>query len=152
MDLKNISKLLLLILSTFRNLHAFKKVLVPAVYKEWVNGLPWWMNQTVLNTYGVDETFVYQKLDPKLPNFISTNRGTEAGVYLRYIVDHYDNLPDVMIFIHAHPEDHSPNWLQLIRCINPNATYMNINLSQQMCRSTIAWSDMLLSSFELSSL
>ncbi|KAL9110011.1 MAG: hypothetical protein Q9227_005350 [Pyrenula ochraceoflavens] len=31
-----------------------------------------------------------------------TNKGHEVMIYLSYIVDHYDNLPDIMIFMHAH--------------------------------------------------
>jgi hypothetical protein len=30
------------------------------------------------------------------------NKGNEAMVYLSYIIDHYDKLPDISIFIHAH--------------------------------------------------
>jgi hypothetical protein len=33
---------------------------------------------------------------------LSTNKGREAVVYLRYIVDHYANLPSLIAFIHAH--------------------------------------------------
>jgi len=29
------------------------------------------------------------------------NKGREAMVYLSYIIDHYDNLPDVSLFVHA---------------------------------------------------
>jgi hypothetical protein len=30
------------------------------------------------------------------------NKGHEASVYLTYIVNNYDELPDIMVFIHAH--------------------------------------------------
>ncbi|KIV82142.1 hypothetical protein PV11_04270 [Exophiala sideris] len=30
------------------------------------------------------------------------NKGNEAMVYLTYIIDHYDNLPDVVLFFHPH--------------------------------------------------
>ena len=33
---------------------------------------------------------------------IVPNRGAEAMAYLSAIIDHYDNLPDLMIFMHAH--------------------------------------------------
>ena len=44
--------------------------------------------------------YLYQRLDPSKPNFVK-NRGTEGGVFLRYIVDHYDSFPDVAIFVHG---------------------------------------------------
>jgi hypothetical protein len=116
----------------------FTKVLFPSVFKEYVNGAPAWLtNEEVKSKYGYS-TFLYQKLYPNESNYIAVNRGTEAGVYLRYIVDHYDDLPDLMIFVHAHPEHHQPHWLEMIGCINPNATYLNINF-QNVCRYTNNW-------------
>ncbi|KAL1841940.1 hypothetical protein VTK73DRAFT_3355 [Phialemonium thermophilum] len=37
-----------------------------------------------------------------LPLTVPVNKGNEAMVYLTYIVDHYDALPDVVFFHHAH--------------------------------------------------
>ena len=38
------------------------------------------------------------------PEFINLeNTGREAGTYLQYILDNYDNLPDVTIFSQADP-------------------------------------------------
>lgn len=34
---------------------------------------------------------------------LPANKGHEAMVYLTYIIDHYDNLPDVVLFFHPHP-------------------------------------------------
>lgn len=117
---------------------AFTKVLVPSFHKEWISGMPdWAINTTIMEEYGYIP-FLYQKLYPNQPNFISTNRGGESGVYLRYIVDHYDNFPDIAIFVHAHPEDHQPDWLKMIKCISPNATYFNFN-NKQLCRPTSMW-------------
>jgi hypothetical protein len=108
-------------------LEAFRKVVVPSVYKEWVKGRPdWATNVTLQQQYGYS-VFQYQKLDPAGPHYLPFNRGTESGVYLRYIVDHYDDFPDVAIFVHAAPEDHQPKWLEHIGCISPTATYYNIN-------------------------
>jgi hypothetical protein len=107
----------------------FTKVLVPAVYREYLeHGIPDWItNRTIQERLGYS-VFLYQKTDSSQPLFIR-NRGTEGGVFLRYIVDHYDNFPDVAIFVHANPTDHAPHWLEKIGCISPNATYMNINFS-----------------------
>lgn len=68
------------------------KVIIPSVYKEWVDGIPEWAREEMqikMNYY----VFLYQKTNSSAPNYMSTNRGTEAGVYLKYIVDHYDNFP-----------------------------------------------------------
>ena len=75
---------------------SLSKVIVPSVYKEWELGMPDWMTSAKIQQQYGFSTFLYQKLDPNAPNFIAKNRGTEAGVYLRYVVDHYENLPDIM--------------------------------------------------------
>ena len=59
-------------------------------------------------------------------------------IYCRYIVDHYDNFPDIAIFVHADPDAHQKKWLNLVKCINPNATYSNINF-MNLCRNTANW-------------
>jgi hypothetical protein len=112
------------------------KVIVPAVYKEWVRAKPEWATSDRMKKQYGYTTFVYQKLNPKEPNYIDKNRGCEAGPYFRYIVDHYDSFPDVAVFIHARPEDHSKNWLEMVGCINPNATFMSLNLDKMLCRSS----------------
>jgi hypothetical protein len=117
---------------------ALTKVLVPSVYKEWTHAQPKWMTDPeILHKYNYS-TFLYQKLDPSAPNYIAHNRGTEGGVFLKYIVDHYDNFPDVAMFVHAHPEDHQVQWLEYLGCINPNATYINLNF-KNMYRNTLQW-------------
>lgn len=124
------------------------RVIVPAVYKEWVSSGPpeWVTNQTLHKEYKY-HVFSYQKLNESEPNFISTNQGTESGVYLRFIVDHYDSLPDIVLFIHGNPFDHFPKLsslqlAQLIASIRPNATYLNIGSALngwQGCRDTTFW-------------
>ena len=47
-----------------------------------------------LSVYVVDE--------PTAPQHPPKNKGHEVMVYLSYIIDHYDNLPDIVIFMHAH--------------------------------------------------
>lgn len=43
---------------------------------------------------------VYDKERPENPYNIPVNKGNEASVYLKYIVDFYDELPDYVFFIH----------------------------------------------------
>lgn len=45
---------------------------------------------------------VYVVDNPSAEFTVPANKGHEAMVYLTYLIDHYDNLPDVMIFLHAH--------------------------------------------------
>lgn len=47
-------------------------------------------------------TAIYVADDPEAPLHPPVNRGREAMIYLTYMIDHYDNLPDVSIFVHAH--------------------------------------------------
>ena len=109
----------------------FEKVLVPAVYKEWVTGKkPDWVDDPAILAKYNYSVFVYQKLDENAPNYFGFNRGAECGVYLKYIVDHYDNFPDVAVFIHAKPHEHQKNWLEMVGCISPNATFYHLNYGQ----------------------
>ncbi|OJD15425.1 hypothetical protein AJ78_04325 [Emergomyces pasteurianus Ep9510] len=48
------------------------------------------------------EEFIYVVDDPSAPLHPPLNKGHEAMVYLTYLIDHYNNLPDVMIFMHSH--------------------------------------------------
>jgi len=43
---------------------------------------------------------IYDKENPNNPLNVPVNKGNEASVYLKYIIDHYDNLSDYTFFIH----------------------------------------------------
>lgn len=60
----------------------------------WLSEIPSSLNWTVAN-YRVDAP-----LSPALS--VPSTNGNEAMVYLTYIIDHYDTLPDVIFFHHAH--------------------------------------------------
>ncbi|KAG2392682.1 hypothetical protein C9374_011407 [Naegleria lovaniensis] len=45
---------------------------------------------------------VYEKQDLTAPYHVEKNYGQEASAFLRYIIDHYDKLPNYMAFVHAH--------------------------------------------------
>lgn len=53
--------------------------------------------------------YVYTTDDASAPLTVPINKGNEAMVYLTYIIDHYDHLPDVMFFHH----DHNQAWHQM---------------------------------------
>jgi hypothetical protein len=112
------------------------KVIVLGVFHEWDKSAPAWVSDIDLRKkYGFNEIFVYQRTNPNSTNYVPLNRGSEGTFYLRYIVEHYDNFPDVAIFVHSNPADHNKNWLNLVRCISPNASYINNNFGQHYRRS-----------------
>ena len=96
-------------------------VLVPAVYKEWTTyGIPPWARTRDYQVH------LYQRLDPRKPNF-AYNFGYEAGVYLRFIVDYYHDLPNHTAFVHARPQQHNRRWLDWLKCIQPDLNYTILN-------------------------
>lgn len=40
--------------------------------------------------------------DPQAKFAVSKNKGKESNVYLQYIMDHYHNLPQYIVFMHSH--------------------------------------------------
>ena len=48
----------------------------------------------------INKFYIYDKETPENEYNIPVNKGNEASVYLKYIVDNYDNLPDFTLFIH----------------------------------------------------
>lgn len=113
------------------------KVIIPSVYREWDRERPVWASDAMQKKFNYS-VFLYQKTNSSAANYISTNRGTEAGVYLKYIVDHYDNFPNVAVFVHSDPEKHAKGWLDKIQCLRPHATYFNFN-DYRLCRKSTAW-------------
>ena len=83
---------------------------VVAHYDEWdsLAEMPVWANNSVDPSLdenaplcaGYTVAPIYQRRHPDAPNFVP-NHGYEGGVYLKFVVDHYDNLPDVAIFLQA---------------------------------------------------
>lgn len=45
---------------------------------------------------------VYSKTSRAFDHFLPRNVGQEHAAYLQYIVDHYKDLPETMVFIHGH--------------------------------------------------
>ncbi|KAL2862080.1 hypothetical protein BJX68DRAFT_17506 [Aspergillus pseudodeflectus] len=48
------------------------------------------------------ETAVYVVDDPSAPLHPPKNKGHEVMIYLSYIIEHYDELPDIIAFMHSH--------------------------------------------------
>lgn len=58
------------------------------------------------------QTAIYVVDDPSAPLHPPKNKGHEVMVYLTYIIDHYDELADVTMFMHAHQVNHDRFVLQ----------------------------------------
>lgn len=56
----------------------------------------------MLKPRGLLETAIYVVDDHSAPLHPPKNKGHEVMVYLSYIIDHYDTLPDISIFMHYH--------------------------------------------------
>ena len=80
--------------------HGWRKpiVAVVAVYKEWTSAIPAWACPDEAANYTVAP--FYQRLDPSAPRFVP-NFANEAGVYLKFVVDHYWHLPELTAFVQA---------------------------------------------------
>lgn len=57
---------------------------------------------------------VYDKSE-EFNNYIKLpNKGRESDTFLRHIIDNYNNLSDINIFVQGHPFDHCNNFFDLI--------------------------------------
>ncbi|RPB01294.1 hypothetical protein L873DRAFT_1677084 [Choiromyces venosus 120613-1] len=89
-----------------------KHLVLPRMRSEdvtWLTYLPEDLN-IIPKTYLIDPD-----KDITLPGTLTVpiNKGHEAQAYLTYIIEHYDNLPDIAIFTHAHSTAWHNNDLQL---------------------------------------
>jgi hypothetical protein len=86
-----------------------RTAIIPAIYDE---NVTWASDQSFVfhptNNFSLVQ---YQRLDAQ-DDFFSPNRGDEAGVFLQFIAEHYDSLPDFSVFVQG-----KPAYIQKIRCI-----------------------------------
>ncbi|RAR03203.1 integral membrane protein [Stemphylium lycopersici] len=104
------------------------KIVIPKTQKEDIS----WMAAEIPDAPLV----VYEVDNPNAENKVPKNKGREAMVYLSYIIDNYDNLPDTSIFMHAHRHAWHNNMLlgldaaQMIKRLNHERVarmgYMNV--------------------------
>ena len=52
----------------------------------------------------------YQLHDKAQPRFVPPGRAKENSVYFKFVVDHYDDLPDHTVFVHGDVSKHNPAW------------------------------------------
>jgi hypothetical protein len=53
--------------------------------------------------------------EEKILNINTYNKGRESSCYIDFIIECYDDLPEFTCFAQAHPFDHSPDLLELIK-------------------------------------
>lgn len=78
----------------------------------------------------INKYYIYDKETPSNEYNILVNKGNEASVYLKYIIDHYDNLADFTFFIHddEYAWHHSGSIISLFdEAVLSNKLYYNIN-------------------------
>jgi hypothetical protein len=89
----------LFVSGTLNTTHIYRKALVlgHTTQEAQHNALDW------LNTDlpGID-LYIYVANNRSAPLHPPRNKGHEAMIYTTFIIDHYDDLPDVMLFMHAH--------------------------------------------------
>lgn len=110
-----------------------KMLVIPRTKREDVS----WIAQSFRNTS--IETTIYVADDPSAPFHPPENKGHEAMVYLTYIIDHYENLADINIFMHSHryawhnDDLHDNDAVKVITRLSPDRVqregYMNLRCS-----------------------
>ena len=76
-----------------------KMLVTPRTKKE--KDMTKWIPETFIPGNGVNVS-MYVADDPWAPLHPPKNKGHEVMIYLTYIIDHYDSLADVNIFMHSH--------------------------------------------------
>lgn len=119
---------LLIILLLFLNTKSSDDlVIVTAHYKEnldWLKKSEW--KVVVCDKPGSQP----MNFEPDPTCSLNENRGREASVYLKYIIENYDNLPKHIAFIHGHEDDwhQSGSLLDLIKdAKKENYGYISLN-------------------------
>jgi Protein of unknown function (DUF3431) len=75
--------------------HNYTKVLVmPKVREENTE----WVHEKLPGL----QTAIYVADDPSALLHPPKNKGNEVMIYLTYLIDHYEDLPDIMMFLHSH--------------------------------------------------
>ena len=78
----------------------------------------------------INKHYIYDKAMPESEYNIPINKGYEASVYLKYIIDHYENLADFTFFTHddEYAWHHSGSIIDLYdEAVRSNKLYYNIN-------------------------
>ena len=100
---------------------------VTIVTSHWKEDLAWLRSEfpvVLIDKEGADPTCFE-------PAHVIPNKGSEASVYLKFIIERYDDLPEHVAFIHGHETSHHHRHalpvLELIRRANLKYDYINLN-------------------------
>lgn len=83
----------------------------------------------------INKLYIYDKETPENEYNIPVNKGNEASVYLKYIIDHYDTLSDFTFFTHdeEYAWHHSGSIIDRFdEAVLSNKLYYNINAGAVM--------------------
>lgn len=83
---------------------------------------------------------IYDKCNPTNPYNVPFNKGDEASVYLKYIIDNYDNLPEYTFFMHddEYAWHHSGSIVdKYYEAKNSGLKYYNVNDRALMSKNNI---------------
>ena len=90
-----------------------------------------WANKfREINGIEIRNILIYEKEKPENKYNIPVNKGNEASVYLKYIIDNYENLPEFTFFVHdeEYSWHHGGSLLNKLReAIMSNKLYYNVN-------------------------
>lgn len=68
---------------------------------DWINSIKSDVNVVIYSTADCNINF-----EPfKIPKIFIPNKGMDAGMYIKYIIDNYTNLPERILFCHHHEYD-----------------------------------------------
>ncbi|CAG8004034.1 unnamed protein product [Penicillium olsonii] len=65
-----------------------------------------WVSGELAEWHGI----IYTVDDTNVPMHTPKNKGREALPYLQFLIDHYDDLPEVVVFLHAHRDGWPAGW------------------------------------------
>jgi hypothetical protein len=114
--------------SLFRYKLGHRQNIVNCVTSRYNKNVDW-----VYKLKNINKFYIYDKENPKNEYNVPVNKGQEASVYLKYIIDNYDNLGDFTFFTHddEYAWHHSGSMIkrfnEAIVQINKGKLYFNIN-------------------------
>ena len=88
-----------------------EKHLIIARYREDAG----WLKDIEFPVYLYDKSYKAHVSSDYITQETIPNIGREAHAYNKYILDHYDNLPDICIFSQCDPFEHVSNFLEIIQ-------------------------------------
>jgi hypothetical protein len=99
--------------------------MIDCVVSRYKKNVDWIYKLKIINNF-----YIYDKETPENKYNIPVNKGNEASVYLKYIIDNYNNLSNFTFFIHdeEYAWHHSDSIIQKFEeAIRSNKLYYNIN-------------------------